>query len=126
MWFRRDLRADDNAALYHALKSCKKLYCVFVFDKEILASLPRADRRVEFIRESLVDLDAQLGALAAPKPTSLSPALIVRQRGLKTRYRNWPMLWACKPCLPTTTTSRRRWRVMPWYSVHWPTKGYGF
>jgi deoxyribodipyrimidine photo-lyase len=22
MWFRRDLRAQDNAALYHALKAC--------------------------------------------------------------------------------------------------------
>jgi deoxyribodipyrimidine photo-lyase len=29
---------------------------VFVFDKAILAGLPRADRRVEFIRESLADL----------------------------------------------------------------------
>jgi hypothetical protein len=24
MWFRRDLRVDDNAALYHALKSCRR------------------------------------------------------------------------------------------------------
>jgi deoxyribodipyrimidine photo-lyase len=63
MWFRRDLRADDNAALYHALKTCRKVVCVFVFDPEILDALPRADRRVEFIRESLVDLEAQLQAL---------------------------------------------------------------
>ena len=60
MWFRRDLRADDNAALYQALKSCTEVLCVFVFDQDILAPLPRADRRVEFIRESLVDLDGQL------------------------------------------------------------------
>jgi deoxyribodipyrimidine photo-lyase len=64
MWFRRDLRAFDNAALYHALKSCKQVHCVFVFDKPILDSLPRADRRVEFIRESLVALDAELHAVA--------------------------------------------------------------
>ena len=57
MWFRRDLRAEDNAALYHALKSCTKVFCVFVFDHDIVDTLPRADRRVEFIRESLVDLD---------------------------------------------------------------------
>jgi deoxyribodipyrimidine photo-lyase len=63
MWFRRDLRADDNAALYHALKNCQKVVCVFVFDQEILDKLPRADRRVEFIRESLVDLEAQLHSL---------------------------------------------------------------
>ncbi len=66
MWFRRDLRADDNAALHHALKTCTQVFCVFVFDKEILDSLPRQDRRVEFIRESLVDLDAQLRQLAGP------------------------------------------------------------
>ncbi|MBC7435478.1 MAG: deoxyribodipyrimidine photo-lyase [Bdellovibrionales bacterium] len=64
MWFRRDLRCTDNAALYHALKSCKQVWCVFVFDREILDVLPRADRRVEFIRESLVELDEALRALA--------------------------------------------------------------
>ena len=64
MWFRRDLRAFDNAALFHALKSCKQVHCVFVFDKAILDTLPRVDRRVEFIRESLVALDAELHAVA--------------------------------------------------------------
>jgi len=60
MWFRRDLRLHDNAALYHALKSCAQVHAVFVFDRDILDALPRADRRVEFIRESLVALDAAL------------------------------------------------------------------
>ena len=63
MWFRRDLRAQDNAALYHALKACRQVWCVFVFDTDILEGLPRADRRVEFIRESLVELDEHLRAL---------------------------------------------------------------
>ncbi|MGQ2979126.1 MAG: cryptochrome/photolyase family protein [Polaromonas sp.] len=66
MWFRRDLRSDDNAALYHALKTCRQVFCVFVLDRDILDKLPRADRRVEFIRESLVDLDRQLRQLARP------------------------------------------------------------
>jgi deoxyribodipyrimidine photo-lyase len=35
MWFRRDLRVDDNAALYHALRSCRQVLCVFVFDRAI-------------------------------------------------------------------------------------------
>src|SRR3990167_7111713 len=63
MWFRRDLRCEDNAALYHALKVCRQVWCVFVFDTDILDTLPRADRRVEFIRESLVELDEDLRAL---------------------------------------------------------------
>ena len=64
VWFRRDLRADDQAALYHALRAARQVWCVFVFDRDILAPLPRQDRRVEFIRDSLVGLDAQLRALA--------------------------------------------------------------
>jgi deoxyribodipyrimidine photo-lyase len=39
------------------------VWCTFVFDTPILDALPRADRRVAFIRDSLVDLDAQLRAL---------------------------------------------------------------
>ena len=58
VWLRRDLRLDDNAALYHALRSARQVWCAFVFDREILDPLPRADRRVEFIRDSLVGVDA--------------------------------------------------------------------
>ena len=64
MWFRRDLRVDDNAALFLGLQSCRRLYCAFVFDTDLLAPLPRADRRVEFIRESLVDLEQALRGVA--------------------------------------------------------------
>lgn len=60
MWFRRDLRLADNAALYHALRSCRAVFCAFVFDEELLDGLPRADRRVEFIHASLAELDAVL------------------------------------------------------------------
>jgi len=65
VWLRRDLRADDNAALYHALRAARQVWCGFVFDRAILDPLPRIDRRVEFIRDSLVGLDAELRALAA-------------------------------------------------------------
>ncbi len=64
MWFRRDLRAQDNHALSQALASCEQVHCVFVFDTGILDGLPRADRRVEFIRESLVGLDERLRELS--------------------------------------------------------------
>jgi len=64
VWLRRDLRVADHAALYHALKHCQRVHVAFVFDTAILDKLPRADRRVEFIRESLVEVDAQLRQLA--------------------------------------------------------------
>jgi deoxyribodipyrimidine photo-lyase len=65
VWLRRDLRANDHAALYHALRAARQVWCVFVFDRQILDALPRQDRRVEFIRDSLVGVDAELRALAA-------------------------------------------------------------
>jgi deoxyribodipyrimidine photo-lyase len=71
MWFRRDLRVHDNAALHLALAQCAQVHCVFVFDQAILDSLPRADRRVEFIRDSLVELDAALRQLSGQAGSGL-------------------------------------------------------
>ncbi|MGB0129617.1 MAG: deoxyribodipyrimidine photo-lyase, partial [Rhodocyclaceae bacterium] len=36
VWFRRDLRVDDQAALYHALETHPQVHCAFIFDSEIL------------------------------------------------------------------------------------------
>ena len=65
-WFRRDLRLEDNAGLYHALKEGKPVVPVFIFDRNILDELEdRADRRVEFIHQSLRHLQAQLLKIGA-------------------------------------------------------------
>ena len=64
VWLRRDLRLHDHAALHAALQSAQQVVLVFVFDTGILNPLPRCDRRVEFIRESLVEIDAALRAMA--------------------------------------------------------------
>ncbi|MGT2475027.1 cryptochrome/photolyase family protein [Paraburkholderia terrae] len=72
VWFRRDLRTGDNAALYYALKHCERVWCVFVFDTTILQPLidwahehddhecKVQDRRIEFILASLEELDRSL------------------------------------------------------------------
>jgi len=61
VWFRRDLRDYDHAALYYALKKSQQVYCVFIFDTEILDQLSnKTDRRVEFIWESVKELKAAL------------------------------------------------------------------
>jgi deoxyribodipyrimidine photo-lyase len=63
-WFRRDLRAFDNAALHAALIHSDRVHCVFVFDREILDALAnKADRRVEFIWDSVAELRASLEAM---------------------------------------------------------------
>ena len=60
VWFRRDLRLFDHAALHHALKASSNVTAVFVFDTAILAQLPRQERRVAFIWHSLQQLKAEL------------------------------------------------------------------
>ena len=63
MWFRRDLRDADHAALSHAIEDGGPVHCAFVFDREILDVLPSPDdRRVEFLAESVRELDASLRA----------------------------------------------------------------
>ena len=58
------MRVTDHAALHAALKAHATVHCVFVFDTEILDSLPeRGDRRVEFIWESVKELQENLGSL---------------------------------------------------------------
>ncbi len=60
-WFRRDLRLEDNAGLYHALKSGLPVLPVFIFDKLILDKLQdNSDPRVTFIHDTLQKLRDQL------------------------------------------------------------------
>ena len=63
VWFRRDLRAFDHAALHHALRYSQQVFCVFVYDTDILDDLPRDDRRLRFIHASLASLDEELRRL---------------------------------------------------------------
>ena len=65
-WFRRDLRTEDHAALSQALRSSRAVHCAFVFDTAILDTLPRQDRRVEFIRDAAAAVDESLRALGGP------------------------------------------------------------
>ncbi|NLR76626.1 cryptochrome/photolyase family protein [Leeia aquatica] len=60
VWFRRDLRLHDHAALYHALAHPGPVHTVFVFDTGLLQGLPVDDARVSFIWHSLQQLDTAL------------------------------------------------------------------
>lgn len=63
VWFRRDLRDFDHAALHHALKNARQVVCAFVFDRDILDALPDpADRRVEFIHAGVIELQRALAS----------------------------------------------------------------
>jgi deoxyribodipyrimidine photo-lyase len=65
-WFRRDLRLEDNAGLYHALKDNNPVVPIFIFDKNILDELEDStDRRVEFIHLALQQIQQQLVKLGS-------------------------------------------------------------
>ncbi len=65
-WFRRDLRLNDNAGLYHALKSGQPVLPIFIFDKNILDDLDdRTDARVTFLHDTLTELKAELETLGS-------------------------------------------------------------
>jgi len=60
-WFRRDLRLEDNTALVAAAKSGLPVLPIFIFDTNILSRLKlKEDRRVAFIHETLIKLQANL------------------------------------------------------------------
>ncbi|WP_447636787.1 cryptochrome/photolyase family protein [Flavobacterium microcysteis] len=58
-WFRRDLRLEDNRALFEALSEDRTLP-IFIFDKNILSELPKNDSRVTYISELLENIQATL------------------------------------------------------------------
>ena len=65
-WFRRDLRLNDNAGLYHALRSGYPVLPLFIFDEDILSKLEdKKDRRVDFIHHQLQILRNQLKELGS-------------------------------------------------------------
>jgi len=63
--FRRDLRLEDNTALFHALRLCEQVVPIFLFDSNQIN--PEINTYfnhniVQFMIESLKDLDSQLKA----------------------------------------------------------------
>jgi deoxyribodipyrimidine photo-lyase len=97
VWLRRDLRLYDQAALHHALKQHPQVWVCFIFDTTILNPLLSKsqgfDRRVDFIWQTIEDLDqtlrAQGGGIIARhgNPTELIPAL-AKQLGVQAVFTN--------------------------------------
>jgi deoxyribodipyrimidine photo-lyase len=62
-WFRRDLRLEDNTALFYALQSELPLLPIFIFDTAILDRLEnKTDARVQFIHDCLIEMQTKLVA----------------------------------------------------------------
>ena len=59
-WFRRDLRLDDNHALFKALKSGYNVLPIFIFDSNITNKLNQNDHRLNYINNVLDGLNKRL------------------------------------------------------------------
>jgi deoxyribodipyrimidine photo-lyase len=93
-WFRRDLRLNDNAGLYHALCSGKPVLPIFIFDESILSKLEdKYDKRVDFIHRTLNELKSNLRKLGSDllvfhgKPIQVYNQLI-KDYSVKSVYTN--------------------------------------
>lgn len=62
-WFRRDLRLQDNSALFHALNENDKVLPIFIFDTSILDQLEKDDTRVTFIHNQLKEIQNKLAEI---------------------------------------------------------------
>ena len=89
-WFRRDLRLQDNAGLYHALLENQDVLAVFIFDTQILEKLEdKVDRRVDFIHQSLHFLKQQLEELGSSLlVTHGNPLEIFKDTNARAVYTN--------------------------------------
>ncbi len=93
-WFRRDLRLNDNAALYAALTSGDAVLPVFIFDQHILSRLEAKDdarvsfiyQRIEALKQALVDMGSDLIVLDGD-PAELIPEW-VEKMGCKQVFAN--------------------------------------
>jgi len=65
-WFRRDLRLDDNTALFEAISNHECVLPIFIFDDNILDELPSDDPRVSFIYKKLSEINNQLLEQGSP------------------------------------------------------------
>ena len=60
MWFRRDIRLQDNSALYHALQANQPIIPLFIFDPVLLKSDRVGAPRVAFMLNALQSLSDNL------------------------------------------------------------------
>lgn len=92
-WHRRDLRIEDNAGLFKALKQEKNVQPIFIFDTQILRKLPKNDQRVLFIHQTITKLHTAYKKHGAclwvfyGDPVQLIPEL-VRKHGVQKIFCN--------------------------------------
>lgn len=86
-WFRRDLRLEDNTALFRALNENENVLPVFIFDTTILSKLENTyDRRVDFIHQALEYIQLHLLKIGSTLQIEIGEPLQVFKK-LLTEYK---------------------------------------
>jgi len=92
-WFRRDLRIEDNMALYYALTQQQQVLPLFIFDTHILSQLSQDDSRVTFIYKTLQQLKRRIIQQGSDililygKPEEIIPKVII-EYSIRSIYSN--------------------------------------
>ncbi|MBC7747754.1 MAG: deoxyribodipyrimidine photo-lyase [Methylotenera sp.] len=60
VWFKRDLRLQDNEAIFNAINTGKPTLLLYVFEKSLENDSHYSSRHWNFIKQSIVDLNKQL------------------------------------------------------------------
>jgi deoxyribodipyrimidine photo-lyase len=60
IWLKRDLRLQDNEAIYNALSSDNRTIFLYVFEKSLQEDTHYSERHWNFIKQSLVDINEDL------------------------------------------------------------------
>jgi len=66
VWFRSDLRLEDNPALRNAFKNSEKVHAIFIFSNKQLEKHNEANVKIDFIIKNLILLEKKLTELNVP------------------------------------------------------------
>ena len=66
VWFRSDLRLEDNPALRNAFENSEKVHAIFIFSKKQLEKHNEANVKIDFIIKNLIQLEKKLTELNVP------------------------------------------------------------
>jgi deoxyribodipyrimidine photo-lyase len=66
VWFRSDLRLEDNPALRNAFENAKKVHAIFIFSNNQLKKHNEANIKIDFIIKNLFLLEKKLTELNVP------------------------------------------------------------
>ena len=66
VWFRSDLRLQDNPALRNAFEQAKNVHAVFIFSNNQLKKHNEANVKIDFLKSNLFLLEEKLNELNIP------------------------------------------------------------